>query len=206
MIALIDYGMGNLRSVEKALERCGGQVKIVTTPSGILSADKVVLPGVGAMRDAMNRINSTGIADAVRETITAGRPLLGICLGLQMLLDRSFEYGEFKGLGIIPGDVVRFDFSGTSNSGLKIPHMGWNSINFNADCPLLAGIDQGAYVYFVHSYYVCPKDQSVTAATCNYGVDFTAAIWRDNLFATQFHPEKSQAVGLKILENFVKKI
>ena len=205
MIALIDYGMGNLRSVEKALEHCGGQVKIVTTPAEILAADKVVLPGVGAIRDAIDRINSTGIADAVKQTISAGRPLLGICLGLQMLFDRSFEHGEFPGLGVIPGDVVRFDFTGTQNEALKIPHMGWNAIKFKSDCPLFTGIDQGAYVYFVHSYYVCPKDPSVTAATCNYGCDFTAAVWKDNLFATQFHPEKSQSVGLKMLENFVKR-
>lgn len=204
MIALIDYGMGNLRSVEKALEHVGGDVKIVTDPAELRKADKVILPGVGAIRDAIDHLQTTGLGEAAKEFITTGKPMLGICLGLQLLFDRSYEDGCYDALGVIPGEVIRFDFADDpACKDLKIPHMGWNAIDFKNDCPLFKGIEQKSYVYFVHSYYVKPTDDTCTAATADYGLKFTAAIWKDNLFATQFHPEKSQAVGLKMLENFV---
>lgn len=226
MIAIVDYGMGNLRSVQKALERVGGDAQIVQTAEAIRRADKVVLPGVGAFRDAIGHLRERGLVDPLIEAARSSRPFLGICLGLQLLMDISYEDGEYAGLGVIEGPCVRFDWSrlpvapshcsqssGTreTESGrrgsagadqLKIPHMGWNQIRWSRPCPLLEGINQGEYFYFVHSYYVDPIDPTLPRALCSYGYDFTAMIWRDNLFASQFHPEKSQAAGLKILANF----
>lgn len=205
MIALVDYGMGNLGSVTKALERFGDQVRIVQSPRELTGADKIVLPGVGAFCDAIARLRDSGLAGPLVSAINAGAPFLGICLGLQMLFDVSYEDGEHRGLGVIPGKVVRFDFSGVPGGGrLRVPQMGWNEIRWNRPVPMLEGLPAGAYVYFCHSYYAVPDDPAVTATTTDYGFPYTSSVWRDNLFAVQFHPEKSQAVGLKILENFVR--
>jgi imidazole glycerol-phosphate synthase subunit HisH len=203
MIGIIDYGMGNLRSVQKAFERVGATAKIITEPGEILQVDKLVLPGVGAFKDAARTLRDKQLIDPILKFIEGGRPFLGICLGLQLLFDVSYEDGEFTGLGVIPGKVVPFDFSTIETSTkLKIPHMGWNELRWDRPVPMLAGLDQGCSVYFVHSYYVVPADPAVIAARTQYGVDFTAMIWKDNVYATQFHPEKSQKVGLKMLENF----
>jgi imidazole glycerol-phosphate synthase subunit HisH len=197
-IAIVDYGMANLRSVQKAFERVGAAAEITKDPHVVGKADKVVLPGVGAFRDAITHLNASGLAGPIREHIAAGRPFLGICLGLQMLFDRSYEDGTHTGLGLLGGEVVRF----TNRPGLKVPHMGWNQLRFRGDCPLFRGIPDGSAVYFVHSYYAKPADGGLTCAEADYPEPFTAAVWRGNVYATQFHPEKSQAVGLKMLENF----
>jgi len=203
MIAIVDYGMGNLRSVQKAFERLGADAAIVTSPEAVLRAEKVVLPGVGAFADAMRHLREQGLVEPLLEVIRRGVPFLGICLGLQLLFDVSYEDGEHTGLGVIPGKVVRFDFSGLpAGERLKVPHMGWNQLFWERPCPLLTGLESGTWFYFVHSYYVVPFDESVICGRCNYGVEFTAMIWRDNVFAMQFHPEKSQSAGLKILANF----
>lgn len=203
MISIIDYGMGNLRSVQKGFERVGARAEIVTTAEQIRRADKVVLPGVGAFRDAIAHLHDQGLTEAVVEAAKSGRPFLGICLGLQMLLDVSYEDGEYRGLGILPGRVLRFDFSDLPNGrDLKIPHMGWNRLVWDRPCPLMAGLESGTWFYFVHSYYVAPNDPAVCFGTCEYGRPFTAMVWRDNVFATQFHPEKSQEKGLVMLKNF----
>ena len=198
MIRIVDYGMGNLRSVQKAFEKLGGAAEIVTTADQISSADKLVLPGVGAFRDAIHELQRLELVEPIREHIRRDKPFLGICLGLQLLFDVSFEDGEWKGLGVLAGDVVRFP----AMPDLKVPHMGWNTLELTGPLPLLTGIPSDASVYFVHSYYVRPQDESVIAARTTYGVGFTSMIARGNLFATQFHPEKSQKVGLKLLENF----
>lgn len=203
LIAIVDYGMGNLRSVRKAFEHVGADARIVDSPAGLTDADKLVLPGVGAFADAIGHLRDQGFVEPLKAFAASGKPFLGVCLGLQLLFDVSYEDGEHSGLGIVPGEVVRFDFKGKPGaSELKIPHMGWNRLVFAPDCPLLAGIESGAWFYFVHSYYVAPHDQEVAWGRCDYGGEFTAMIWRDNLYATQFHPEKSQADGLKILSNF----
>ncbi|MCK4602038.1 MAG: imidazole glycerol phosphate synthase subunit HisH [Phycisphaerae bacterium] len=205
MIAIVDYGMGNLRSVQKAVQRVGGDARIVRTPSGLAGAEKIVLPGVGAFGDAIARLREQQLVGPIVKAVKAGIPFLGLCLGLQLLFDVSYEDGEHNGLGIFPGKVVRFDFDQAGISQrLPIPHIGWNQIRWESDCPLLIGLDSGAFVYFVHSYYVVPTEPEITATTTDYGYGFTSAVWRGNVFATQFHPEKSQSVGLKILENFVK--
>ena len=205
MIAIVDYGMGNLRSVAKAVELFGGQAKVVTTPQEILAAEKVVLPGVGAFGDAMENLRRQDLVEAIRQVIREDRPFLGICLGLQLLFTVGCENGEHAGLDVFPGKVVRFDFSTLpAGSGLAIPHMGWNSIGWTRDCPFLAGIEQGSFVYFVHSYHVAPEQAELEATSTDYGYPFTSSIRRGNLFACQFHPEKSQKVGLKIVENFVR--
>ena len=198
MIQIIDYGMGNLRSVQKAFESLGHAAEICTDPARITSAERLVLPGVGAFRDAIHELNRLGFCDPIRAYVASGRPFLGICLGLQLLFDVSHEDGRFEGLGIVPGEVVRFE----SRPDLKIPHMGWNSLKIENPCPLFEGLPADPQVYFVHSYHVVPKVRSVVAATSDHGGEFVAAIARGNLFATQFHPEKSQKVGLKLLENF----
>ena len=204
MIAIIDYGMGNLRSVQKALQRVGGDAEIVHAPGDLTGAEKLVLPGVGAFRDAIARLHEYELTDPILTAIEGGVPFLGICLGLQLLFDVSYEDGEYPGLGLFPGKVSRFTFDpATTAQRLPVPHMGWNRIFWERDCPLLNGIDPGAYVYFVHSYHVVPVEQDTVLTTTDYGYPFASSVWRDNVFATQFHPEKSQAVGLKMLENFV---
>ena len=205
MIAIVDYGMANLRSVEKALERVGGDPVISADPDVIAGADKVVLPGVGAFSAAMTNLHRRGMDQAVIEAIRQGKPFLGICLGLQMLFETSSEMGNASGLGILPGRVVCFFENGVPAGAeeLKVPHMGWNSIDVQPGSRLLQGLDPGARVYFVHSYFPDPTDPTVVAATSDYGGPFCCAVERDNLAATQFHPEKSGAVGLQILRNFV---
>ncbi len=203
MIAIVDYGMGNLRSVEKAFAKVGHTATITNDPADIRRADKVVLPGVGAFGDAIAELRRRELVEPIQAAAAEGKPFLGICLGLQLLFDVGYEDGEHIGLGIVPGKVVRFDIP----ASYKVPHMGWNQLRFPQEterAPIFAGLPEGVHVYFVHSYYVAPEDSSVTAATTEYGIPFTAAIRRGNLFATQFHPEKSQADGLKILENFAR--
>ena len=196
MIAVIDYGMGNLRSVQKALESVGAKAKITQNPSEIKKADKIVLPGVGAMKPAMEKLQALGLIDVIREIIASGKPFLGICLGLQLLFEQSDEGGIVRGLGILPGKVTRF-------ASLKVPHMGWNQIFFrNREFPIFRGIGDGAHVYFCHSYYITPKEASVISTVTDYGGQFVSSIDKNNVFGVQFHPEKSQAVGLKLLENF----
>jgi len=197
-IAIIDYGMGNLRSVQKGIERVGFAAEVTRDIARIEAAAGVVLPGVGAFGACMENLRTYGLIDSVRRVIERGTPFLGICLGMQLLFEESEEFGPVRGLGIFPGRVVRF----ADQPELKVPHMGWNRIRKLQDAPHLRGIDDGAFVYFVHSYYVVPADASLAATSTDYGAEFTSAIARDNVFATQYHPEKSQAVGLKILENF----
>jgi glutamine amidotransferase len=197
-IAIIDYGMGNLRSVQKGFERVGYPAEVTRDATAIARADGVVLPGVGAFRACMDNLCEYDLIDTVRRVVDGGKPFLGICLGMQLLFEESEEFGKVEGLGLLPGKVVRFP----DRPGLKVPHMGWNQIHKAQDVPHLKGIDEGASVYFVHSYYVAPKDPTVVATTTDYGGEFCSAVARDNVFATQYHPEKSQAVGLKILENF----
>ncbi len=205
MIAVIDYEMGNLHSVIKGFEKVGGEVKIVTTPQEIADADKVVLPGVGAFRDAIAALQTKGLVEPIQQAIQSGKWFLGICLGLQLLFEVSYEEGEYEGLGVIPGDVRKFDFSGhPQEKTLKIPHMGWNSLTIKPGVPLYREIPDEAFVYFVHSYYVAPRDPEVAATITHHGIDFVSSISKDNVMATQFHPEKSQNLGLQILKNFVE--
>ncbi len=205
MIAIVDYGMGNLRSVQKALQLVGGDARIVNAPGQLEGASKIVLPGVGAFRDAITRLRDQGLDEPIVQAVEDGVTLLGICLGLQLLFDVSYEDGEHTGLGVLPGKVVRFTVDrDASPRKLCVPHIGWNQINWSRPCPLLNGIDQGDYVYFVHSYYVAPLDDEAVLTTTEYGCAFTSSVWRDNVYATQFHPEKSQSVGLRMLENFVR--
>lgn len=201
MIVVIDYGMGNLRSVSKALESLGGSVCVSSKPSDITRAQKLILPGVGAMPAAMRELAARKLIEPIKAAIGSGRPYLGICLGLQLLFDRGEEGEGSPGLGIFKGTVKRF----RAFPGLKIPHMGWNQVSTKKPgCPLMQGIGEGSFFYFVHSYYAQPADKSVTALETDYGGLFTAMAWKDNVYATQFHPEKSQAVGLKFLENFLR--
>ena len=208
MIAIIDYGMGNLRSVQKGFERMGHEAVVTRDAETILSASKVVLPGVGAFPDCMRNLREYGLVDVVQASINSGKPFLGICLGLQLLFTESEKFGISKGLDIIKGRVVRFkgpQFE-TQNSkrktALKVPHMGWNSIQVKRRPPAFADLPDDSHVYFVHSFHVVPEDKSVIATTTNYGFDFVSSIWKDNIVATQFHPEKSQALGLSILKRF----
>ncbi len=198
MLAIVDYQMGNLRSVQKGFERVGADAVITSDPSAIAAADKVVLPGVGAFEDAIGELHRRDLVNPIKDVIAQEKPFLGICLGLQLLFDVSYEGGEFEGLGVIPGKVVRFDVA----SQYKVPHMGWNQAEIIRPAPILNGIENNTYFYFVHSYYVAPEDDSVTAIKSDYDGKFCAMIWRDNLFATQFHPEKSQQHGLAVLRNF----
>ena len=197
MIAIIDYGMGNLRSVEKAFESLGASCAILSSPVSLPERAGVVLPGVGAFGAAMRNLESGGWVDWIRETVAAGTPFLGICLGHQLLFSESEEGGIFSGLGLFPGRVVMLP------SSVRIPHMGWNRLHLIGTTPLFTGIPEGSFVYFVHSYYVEPEDPAVVAATASYGVEFAASVGRKNVFGVQFHPEKSQAVGLRILKNFL---
>jgi len=205
VIAIVDYGMGNLRSVQKAFERVGSPAEIVSTPSKLRRANKIVLPGVGAFRDAIDHLQRQGLVRTLVDMIESGRPFLGICLGLQLLFDVSYEDGQYRGLGVLPGRVIRFDFAGRpAANGLKVPHMGWNQLSWSTQCPLFEQLESGQYFYFVHSFYVDPMDREVACGRCDYGVDFTAMVWRDNLFAMQFHPEKSQEAGLQMIRNFAR--
>ncbi|MBO8137181.1 MAG: imidazole glycerol phosphate synthase subunit HisH [Desulfotomaculum sp.] len=196
MIAIIDYGMGNLRSVQKGFEKVGFKAEIVNDPGKIKLYPGVVLPGVGAFADAMNNLKKMGMAEALQNYAASGRPLLGICLGLQLLFDSSTEWGKTPGLGILPGEVRRLP------QGLKVPHMGWNQIEIKRYSPLFEGIPDGSAYYFVHSYYVDPADKEVILTTTEYGLHFASIVGRDNVFGIQFHPEKSSRLGLRILKNF----
>lgn len=201
MIAIIDYGMGNIHSVRKALESLGAQTAVVNTPKGILSAEKIVLPGVGAFADAMAELRKNNLESAIKEQIKNKKIFLGVCLGMQLLFETSQEAPKTTGLGIVEGEVVRFNRS----NGLKVPHMGWNQLHkVTSACPLLRDIPDNSYVYFCHSYYPKPDTEKVIAATTDYGVNFASVIWRDNVYGAQFHPEKSQDVGMGILKNFVE--
>jgi len=204
MITIIDYEMGNLRSVEKAFESLGFAARVSADPADIPRADKLVLPGVGAFADCVNNLRAGGFVAPLLVHVESAKPLLGICVGMQMLFDESEEFGRHQGLGLIPGRVVRFP-SGMVENGerLKVPHMGWNTISFRQDAPLFRGIDDGSYVYFVHSYHCQADNEADIAASCTYGdVTFCASLWRGNIMATQFHPEKSQEIGLRIFRNF----
>ncbi len=202
MIALLDYGSGNLRSAHKALLKVGADVRIARAPAEMRGASGVVLPGVGAFDDCMNALRTRELFEASREFIQSGKPFLGICVGYQALFERSEEFNSCAaGLGIFRGRVVRF----AKGSGLKVPQIGWNQIEIvRRDCPLFKGISTGSYVYFVHSFFPRPDDPSIVATRTDYGETFASAIWRDNVFATQFHPEKSQATGLQLLKNFAE--
>ena len=205
MIAIIDYGMGNLRSVQKAFAAVGEDA-VVTRSQGIIDrASHLVLPGVGAFPDCMANLDRYGLVGAIRKGIQSGKPFLGICLGLQLLFTESEEFGVHKGLDIIPGKVRRFPaLSDPSGQPLKVPHMGWNAVTLTRHAPPLHGIPDDTYVYFVHSYYVDPFEASTVATTTQYGRAFASSVWRDNIFACQFHPEKSQSVGLRIVKNFAQ--
>jgi len=203
MIAIIDYGMGNLRSVQKGFEKVGFDAVVTADPKVVLEAARVVLPGVGAFRDCMRNLEQGGFVEPILRVIREGRPFLGICVGMQLLLTDSVEFGLYQGLNVITGHVLRFP-DGMEECGekLKVPHMGWNQLEIRRPAPIFADIESGTNVYFVHSYYAVPDDEASVAAATRYGVDFCAAIWKDNIVATQFHPEKSQDAGLRILKNF----
>jgi len=197
MTTIVDYGSGNLRSVQKALERCGTAATITSEPAAIAAAERLVLPGVGAFGDAMRALHARGLIEPIRRHLEAEKPFLGICMGLQLLFETGLEGGRHEGLGILPGEVVRFDLP----AGMKVPHMGWNTTRWRDDWRPAA---DGEHFYFVHSFYARPADDSVVAAVTDYGGDFCAAVRRGNLFATQFHPEKSQAAGLRLLATWLE--
>lgn len=196
MIAIVDYGMGNLRSVEKGFHKVGVEARVVRDPKAVDDAKAVVLPGVGAFKDCMRNLEETSLIDAIVRSIRKGKPYLGLCLGLQVLFSESEEFGVYRGLDILPGKVVRFRIN------LKVPHMGWNTVKVLRRPPIFSGIDDESYFYFVHSYYVSPDNADVIAGTTEYGLTFASMVWKDNVVATQFHPEKSQEKGLRILKNF----
>lgn len=199
MIALVDYGMGNIKSVSKAVEASGGEVKITKTPDDIMKAKAIILPGVGAFRDCMNNLKECGLLDTLKEQILKGKPYLGICLGMQILFTESEEFGICRGIDLIKGRVIRFNLP----KEYKIPHMGWNRVIFRKKNKILSEIPDNSYFYFVHSYYVVPEDSRFTAAVTDYGIEFTSMIIHENIFATQFHPEKSQKIGLQLIKNFI---
>ncbi len=197
-IVIVDYGMANLRSVQKVLEKVGHTALISSDPNRVAEADKIILPGVGAFRDAIARLHESGLTAPILAHLRADKPFFGICLGLQLLFSKSYEEGEYTGLDFFAGDVVRFP----QMPGLKVPHMGWNQLHVRRPAPPLMGIPTEGSVYFVHSYCVVPSDVSIIAAETDYPTPFTSAVWRDRVFATQFHPEKSQGVGLEMLRRF----
>lgn len=199
MIAVIDYGASNLRSVMHAMGHLHVDAHVADTPAGLQGAEAIILPGVGAFGAGMDEVRARGFEAPVNAAVAAGIPLLGICLGMQFLFEVSEEMGEHTGLGLLPGRVLKFP----DDLGLKIPHMGWNQLDPCRESPLLAGINAGDYTYFVHSYYCAPADERDVLATTDYGMPFTSIVARDNVYGVQFHPEKSQAVGLRILRNFV---
>lgn len=196
MIAIVDYGMGNLRSVEKGFQKVGVVAKVTSSPKDVENARAVVLPGVGAFRDCIRNLTELSLTEAIAKSIQKGKPYLGICLGLQVLFSESEEFGRCKGLDIFRGKVVRFQISE------KVPHMGWNNVKIARRPPIFSAVPDDSFFYFVHSYYVVPDDKEIVAGTSDYGLTFTSMIWKDNVFATQFHPEKSQSLGLKVLSGF----
>ncbi|WP_447974183.1 imidazole glycerol phosphate synthase subunit HisH [Nitrospira sp. Kam-Ns4a] len=209
MIAIVDYDMGNLRSVQKAFEAVGHRAVVTRERRVIEDASHVVLPGVGAFADCMANLDRYGLIGPIRRAVAAGKPFLGICLGLQLLFTESEEFGLHRGLDLVPGRVRRLPFGGDGATGpggqavaLKVPHMGWNQVAIRRAAPPLRGIESGAHFYFVHSYAVEPADPSVIATVTEYGRPFVSSVWRDNVFACQFHPEKSQAAGLHLVKNF----
>ncbi len=196
MIAIIDYEMGNLRSVEKAFLKVGVTAKVVSEPRALEDAMAIVLPGVGAFKDCMRNLEEKGFIEPILKSIQKGKPYLGICLGLQVLFTESEEFGIYSGFDIFKGNVVRFQID------LKVPHMGWNTVKLVKKPPIFEGIKDETFFYFVHSYYVVPQNKDIIAGTTDYEITFTSMIWKDNIFATQFHPEKSQEMGLRLLKNF----
>lgn len=205
MIAIVDYGMGNLRSVHKAVERVGYDAQVTADPQEVLNASKIILPGVGAFRDCMHNLEESHLLEPVINSIEAGKPFLGICLGLQLLFEESDEFGLHKGMGVLPGRVTRFPEDirdPETDQPYPIPHMGWNTIEIKKETPLFAGIENDSFFYFVHSYYAIPHNPSDIAATTPYGIEFACAVQHDNIHAVQFHPEKSQEKGLQMLRNF----
>jgi len=204
MITIIDYEMGNLRSVAKAFENLGFEARVSDDPRDLEKTDKIVLPGVGAFRDCVNNLRQGGFVDPLLAHVDNGKPLLGICVGMQMLFDESEEFGRHQGLGLLPGKVRRFPLDmEEGGERLKVPHMGWNSISFDSGNPLFKNVEQESYVYFVHSYYCDAENPEHVAASCTYGdITFCAAARQENIMATQFHPEKSQSIGLQIFKNF----
>jgi glutamine amidotransferase len=203
MIVIVDYGVGNLRSVQRAFEHVGAGVTVTAHRETIESASAVVLPGVGAFGQAMSNLERAGLVDVIRQVIDRGRPFLGICLGLQLLFEESEEMGQHAGLGVFGGQVKRFEVGGRRH-GYKVPQIGWNQIHIQQPSPLLEGVADGSYAYFVHSYYVAPADPEIVLTTTDYEMDYASIVGRDNVFGIQFHPEKSQAVGLRILRNFTE--
>ncbi|MEW6215644.1 MAG: imidazole glycerol phosphate synthase subunit HisH [Nitrospirota bacterium] len=208
MIAIIDYGMGNLRSVEKGFLKVGVDTRVVSDPKAVDNAHAVVLPGVGAFRDCMRNLEEMSLIESVVRSIQKGKPYLGICLGLQILFTESEEFVACEGLDIFKGKVMKFRFgdfgelSRAVQSGLKVPHMGWNTVKILRRPPIFDNIQDEVFFYFVHSFYVVPDDKDLVATTTEYGINFTSMVWKENIFATQFHPEKSQELGLRILKNF----
>lgn len=200
MIAIVDYGMGNLRSVQKAFERVGAEARVIPSPRELAEARGIVLPGVGAFGQAMDNLRVAGWIEPLRDACARGVPFIGICLGMQLLFDTSEEMGQHTGLGILPGEVKRF------NGDLKVPQMGWNRIRIRQDHTLLSDVPDGSYAFFVHSYYCAPLDASVILATTDYGIEFASMVARGNVLGAQFHPEKSQTVGLRMLANFASMV
>ena len=202
MIAIIDYGMGNLRSVQKGFEAVGAKAIVTSDSKKILSARSVVLPGVGAFKACMDNLEKFDLIDTVTQSVQSGKPFLGICLGLQLLFSQAEEFGSVSGLGILKGKVVGFKDAPNSGDPLKIPHMGWNNVEVKPSHPLFDSVPNQSYFYFVHSYYVVPEDRATVATTTNYGIEFVSGIHHENIHAFQFHPEKSQQLGLTVLKNF----
>jgi glutamine amidotransferase len=203
-IAVVDYGSGNLRSVAKALVRSGFETEVTGDPTAVLRADAVALPGVGAFADAVASLRSKGLDEAVCESIRSGRPYLGLCLGLQLLFDESDEHGSTRGLAVLPGSVSRFPDRGADGAPLRVPHIGWNEVRWSGGHPVVAGLPGSDYYYFVHSYRAVPAREEDVVGRVDYGGPFAAAVARDNVFAVQFHPEKSQSAGRRLLDSFAK--
>jgi len=205
LIAVVDYGMGNLRSVQKALEKVGYTVLVTSDSQEILNAHSIVLPGVGAFKDCIHNLEKLNLVEPILKSIKRGKPFLGICLGLQILFTESEEFGKTPGLNLVEGKVLSLARrSKTAQIRLKVPHMGWNSLSIKRRFPLFSGIEDGSFFYFVHSYYVVPEDKDIVTTTTSYGIEFVSSIQKENIFACQFHPEKSQQVGLQLLSNFGK--